>query len=308
MPSDANPLDELNGRFGLGTALAFRAGPDGLLFADLDTAAARASFCLQGAQLLSWQPRAQAEPVVWLSPAARAVRGKSLRGGAPVCWPWFGPHAGGVLPSHGFARNLDWQLMASARAGDGAIELVFGLRDSAATQATWPHPFTLELRARVGRELDLELVTVNTGTQDFVIGEALHTYFRVGDIGQVAVEGLEGGAYVDSAAGGTRGRQDGPIRFAGEFDRVYLDVAGSACIVDAALARRIHVRQEGARAMVVWNPWDAKAAKLGDLGAGVRGQGGWRDMLCVESANALDNVVRVAAGATHRLAAHYRVD
>lgn len=306
--SSVSPLTEqLAGRFGLGDELVFRAGPQGLVHADVATRQARASVCLQGAQLLSWQPRSQAQPVVWLSPAAREVRGKSLRGGAPVCWPWFGPHPGGTLPAHGFARNVDWELTAAGRAEDGAIELDFALHDSAATRALWPHAFALALRMHIGDELELELLSENRGAEEFLLGEALHTYFQVGDIGAVAVEGLEGCTFVDSAAGGVRGRQEGAIGFTGEFDRVYLGVPGEARIVDRQLGRCIRVRQSGAAAMVVWNPWDAKAARLGDLGDGVQGRGGWRDMVCVESANALDHVVRVAPGATHRLAVRYSV-
>jgi len=300
----AAPLapDALNARFGLGTELAFRAGPGPLVYADVANDQAHATLCLQGAQLLCWQPRAAASPVIWLSAAAQAAAGRPLRGGVPVCWPWFGPHAGGALPSHGFARNLDWQVLSSGRAG-GATFLVMGLQDSERTRAVWPHAFALQLRVEVGAELGFELASTNRGRDDFLVGEALHSYFRIGDIGAVRVEGLETCAYVDSAAAGRRDRQQGAIGFDGEFDRVYLGVPGMARIVDPGLGRRIDVHQTGARSTVVWNPWAEKAARLADLGPGDRGQGGWREMLCVESGNALDDVVLVPAGTTHRMTA-----
>ena len=150
----------------------------------------------------------------------------------------------------------------------------------------------------------MELSTENTGESDFVISEALHAYFRIGDIGAVQVAGLAGCDYWDKVGGSTLKNQDGIIQFAGETDRVYINTAAECAIEDSRLKRRIRVAKSGSLSTVVWTPWTAKADRMGDLGQ----PDGWREMLCVESANAIDNVVHVTAGARHTLIVEYRTE
>jgi D-hexose-6-phosphate mutarotase len=289
--------------------LHFRAGAGGLVFADIDTALASASICLQGAQLTAWQPRAQDRPVIWMPETPHYGAGKATRGGIPVCWPWFGSAAPAPgLPSHGFARTQGWQARAARWTAPREIELTLELGDDAATRLLWPHAFSLTLHLRVGATLGLELVTRNTGSAPLLLGEALHTYFRIGDIGTVRVEGLEGRAFVDSVDGARRKQQDGPIAFEGEVDRVYADDGAPCVIDDPGLGRRIRIAKTGSASTIVWNPWRAKAERLGDLGPGSSGQGGWREMLCVESGNALEHTLRLEPGAEHRLGVRYRVE
>jgi D-hexose-6-phosphate mutarotase len=303
----------LERRFGLqraaATELGFRESAPGVVFAEVSNAQASATICMQGAQIVGWMPRTQSVPVIWLSNAARIVRGRPLRGGAPVCWPWFGPHPdGGDLPSHGFARTLDWHMCSSASLQTGETQIRLALQDDEQTRALWPHEFRLELSLTIGAQLRAELSTTNTGTEGFEVSEALHTYFRVGDIGEAQVQGLDGVAYAEGDARERRGRQQGDIRFHEEFDRVYLDSPADCTIVDPRLQRRIRIAQFGARSTVVWNPWTQKAVRLGDLGSAADGRGGWREMVCVESGNALDNRVAVGAGTTHCMGALYRVE
>jgi D-hexose-6-phosphate mutarotase len=305
----ARQIAALNETHGLGDELAFRAGPSGLVIADVNNTQAAASLCLQGAHLTAWQPHECADPVIWLSEAAQFAPGKAIRGGIPVCWPWFGPHPGdGALPSHGFARTARWRVEETRRRRDGSSEIALTLEDDPATRALWPHAFRLELRVCIGRELRLELGTTNTGAQEFVMSEALHAYFRVGDIDSVQVLGLEGTNYVDSARGGRRSLQQGAVAFEAELDRVYLHAPQQCTIADPTLRRRIRIHQSGGATTVVWNPWQEKAARLGDLGSGRQHRGGWREMLCVESGNALDNAVAMAPGTSHRLSARYQVE
>lgn len=293
----AQDATRLATRFGGAGALRFEALAQGLVLVHVATPLARASLCLQGAQLLSWQPCDAAHPVIWLSPAARFEPGRAIRGGIPVCWPWFGPHGRDAQkPSHGFARVRPWHLMQAQVADDGCTLLALVLRDDAATHALWPHAFELVLRLRIGRTLQLELATTNRGSREFEITQALHTYLQVGAIEQVRVEGLAGVAYADACAGGARGRETGVLRLHGEFDRGYVDAPARCAIVDPVLGRRLGIEQRGAHSTVVWNPWAEKALRLGDLGPD-----GWRGMLCVESGNILENAVRVAPAATHRL-------
>jgi D-hexose-6-phosphate mutarotase len=155
----------------------------------------------------------------------------------------------------------------------------------------------------VGASLKIALITRNLGISDFTLTEALHTYFVVADVAQVQVEGLDGVHFHDKAAGWAQGDQTGPIGFAAEVDRVYINTPASCTIVDPALQRRIHIAKLGSQSTVVWNPWAARAAQMGDLG-----QDGWKSFVCVETANALDNAVTVPAGQSHTLAVEYRVE
>lgn len=296
---------QLNTQFGIDGQLSFREDASGLIVAEISNAQATASLCLQGAHLMSWRPKSQALPVVWLSRDAKLAAGKSIRGGAPVCWPWFGAHASeSSFPGHGFARTVPWQVVEAGSEPGGATRLTLRLVESEKTRAQWPHASRLDLTVIVGETLRMELITENTGQTGFVIGEALHTYLQVSDIGAVRVTGLDGCDYWDKVGGSTLRKQAGAIAFSGETDRVYIN-AGAECVIeDDKLKRRIHVTKSGSLSTVVWTPWTEKAGKMGDLGQ----PDGWRKMVCVESANAIENVVKVAAGARHTLIVEYRAE
>jgi D-hexose-6-phosphate mutarotase len=299
-----NDIEALNRRFAIKDQLLFSRAGDGLIVAEINNRDATASVCLQGGHVMSWRPKTEAQPVVWVSPLAKLAPGKSIRGGVPVCWPWFGPHASGPgFPAHGFARTVPWAVSETRVTGDGATVIALALTESEQARAMWNERTTLTIVVTAGRTLKVELTTANLGERDVVIGEALHTYFQVGDIADTRVLGLEGATYFDKVEGMARNRQDGPMTFAGETDRVYVDTVSACTIDDRRLARRIVIAKSGSRSTVVWNPWAQKAEKMGDFGPE-----GWRAMLCVESANALDNVITVKPGERHTLMAEYRVE
>lgn len=302
-----NPFD-LNSRYGQPN-LNFVEGAGGLTYAEIDNAGGVASICLQGAHIVSWRPKSQAEPVVWVSELAKYGPGKSIRGGAPVCWPWFGPHATEkAFPGHGFARTVMWQVTASATLANGDTQVRFMLMPNDQTRAQFGKACRAELVATVGATLQVDLVTSNLDTEAVEIGEALHTYLRIGDIGSATVTGLDGCEYVDKVDGGQRKTQAGAVAFTGEVDRVYVNTEAECVIEDPDLKRRIRIAKTGSRSTVVWTPWLEKAEKMGDFGPGKTNQGGWREMVCVESANAVDNVVSVPAGASHTMTVVYSAE
>lgn len=298
-----NSPEELNRRFGLDRQLVFDAGPGGLTVARIANDHASATIALQGAHVLAWQPRGE-EPVIWLSPDAKFAPGRSVRGGVPICWPWFGAHATeSSFPAHGFARTIPWAVASTERRPDGSTRIAFRLEPSDATRAQWPHATPVETVVTVGQALEIALVTRNAGTSAVTIGEALHTYFAISDIRQVSVTGLDGRAYLDKVKNFARERQSGPLRFTRETDRIYLDTDKECAIEDPGLRRRIRISATGSRSTVVWNPWVEKAEKMGDFG-----KDGWTRMVCVETANAADDVVTIPAGGEYRLAAKYQIE
>lgn len=296
-------IHNLNQQFGIPGILGFIEGEGGLPVAHVATPFAEAEISLQGAHLLTWTPKGE-PPVVWLSPQAKFVPGKSVRGGIPVCWPWFGAHpAEASYPAHGFARTQMWEVIAASHDEASGARLVFELKLNDMARMQWPHPFHLRLVMTIGRELAMELTTRNTGNSAFTIGEALHTYFHVGDLNAVRVTGLDNTDYLDKVRDFNRFRQDGAIQVNAEIDRVYVDTTAECVIHDAHLGRRIHVGKSGSLTTVVWNPWVEKCAQMGDMG-----EEGYRRMICVESANAHDNVLTLQPGESHTLGVRYRVE
>jgi D-hexose-6-phosphate mutarotase len=297
-------LADLNTRFGINEQLKFIEGPNGLMFAEIDNALGTSYICLQGAHITTFRPKDQVEPVIWVSKFAKFAPGKSIRGGAPVCWPWFGAHATeSSFPGHGFARTVMWEVTQSAALPSGETEITLALLENEQTRTQWPHKTRVELNVVVGKSLKASLDTTNLGDAPIQIGEALHTYFQISDIEAVQVTGLENTVYLDKVGEVTRRTQSGPITFSGEVDRVYVDTESTCYIVDPAYERRIKVAKSGSRSTVVWTPWNEKADKMGDFGPD-----GWRQMVCVESVNALENVVSVAAGETHRMSVEYSAE
>lgn len=298
------PIVDLERRLGIPGKIGFTTGPHGMPVVQVSNTHCTGAIALQGAQLLNWTPRAQEAPVIWLSPLAKFGPGKSVRGGVPICWPWFGPHGGEPgFPAHGFARSAAWEPIEAQSLDGGATRLGFRLVPTDASQTLWPHATPLEIRYTLGEALEIELLTRNASDAPVVIGEALHTYFAVSDVRGVTVEGLDGCEYLDKVDGGQRKRQAGAIAFTGETDRVYLGTGADCLIVDPGLKRRIRIEKQGSRSTVVWNPWDEKARRLGDMA-----EDGHLGMVCVESGNAAEDVAAVPPGGEHRLWARYSVE
>lgn len=291
---------ELTKTFGIEGKLGFT-HINGDTVAWVSNGACAASVAVRGAQVLSWYPTGHAE-VLWVSDVRPKSPDRPMRGGVPVCWPWFGPNPEDpAKPSHGFVRTRPWTVAGSA-CNAKSTELTLETGTSPADIELWPHRAMVSLRVVAGATLRLELTTRNTGADGFGLTQALHSYFHVADIAAVEVEGFDGLDYLDKAEGYARKRQTGAITIGGEVDRIYLGHTGPAVIRDAALRRAIIVTKSGSTSSVVWNPWETRAAQLGDLGPD-----GYRRMLCIETANAGDDVVRLAPGGSHTLSAELQV-
>ena len=289
-------LATLNTQFGIDQQLVFTSGVGDLTVAEISNSYAQAVIALHGAHVLSFQPHGQ-RPVLWLSEYSQFKIGKAIRGGIPICWPWFAAHPSDPSkPSHGFARTTLWAVAGSEALADGSTQLRLELHDSAETQALWPHPFRLELVVTVGPALQVDLNIYNPGDGPFVCTDALHTYFGVSDIANVTIRGLENVAYLDKVDHDGRKMQQGPITITAETDRIYLDTTADCLIVDSSWQRRIRVAKQGSQTTVVWNPWIEKSQRMTDFG-----DEEYHGMVCVETTNAADDVVTVPARGSHRL-------
>ena len=290
----------LQRRFGKAGAVRFEDRFGGTV-AVLETAGAMAAVALQGAQVLSYVPVGGRE-VLWLSPAARLGTGKAVRGGIPVCWPWFGPALGAPKkPAHGFVRAAPWRVIGTEVSVSRSL-IRLGFDATAVDPALWPHKAAAEIEIALGPALRVSLVTENLGRTPIVLSEALHTYLAVGDIASVTADGLDGRPYIDQLDTMARPVQSGPVEITGEVDRLYQDSPDTVTVRDRANSRLISIAKSGSLSTVVWNPWVEKSARLGDMG-----EDGYQRMLCVETANAGKDTVTLAPGARHRLVADISV-
>ena len=295
-------ITDFENRFGHHTGLTFKQS-DGLIQLFVQNTAATATIALQGAQLIQWQPDNHAE-VIWLSNASKPATGKSLRGGIPVCWPWFGAHKNhSGFPAHGFARYQQWQLESINSNSASSTELTFSLPSENQPEEYWPHRTTVQLIFKIGRTLNLQLITQNINNETCEITQALHTYFRVGDIREVTLHGLEDQTYLDKLEDFAQFTQKNDLTFASETDRIYVPSATNCTIDDPVLNRKIIIEKTGSNSTVVWNPWQETAEKMGDLG-----HNGYKSMLCVESANAASDAIKLKPHESHTLEVNYRIE
>ena len=295
-------LAKLNQKYGIRNQLTFSDGPGGLVWAEINNPYAEAAITLHGGQVLSYRPQTQA-PVLWLSRKRYFQTGKAIRGGIPVCWPWFGDHPTDTgKPAHGFARTAAWSVHASEKLEDESTRLTLVFAASEETLALWPHRFRLEIEVTVSAVLRVKLICTNTGSAPFTCTGALHSYFNISSISNVAIKGLEECPYLDKVDQGRRKVQEGPISIQRETDRIYIDTTAACTIEDNGLDRRIDITKNGSRTTVVWNPWIDKARRMQDFG-----DEEYENMVCVETANAAEDVVTLAPGGSHTLEQAVRV-
>ena len=298
-------IEKLNQQFALqnkSSQLRIIAGKGGIPVVEIHNEHANALISLQGAHLLSWKPVGE-EEVIWLSEDAQFAESKSVRGGIPVCWPWFGAHASNQnFPAHGFARTVDWQIINTEVLDDGTTRISFTTQPQQNNETMWPAETSVQYQLTIGKKLEMELITHNNGSQAITIGQALHTYFNVADVSKVLLHGLDDTEYLDKLEDFKQKRQNGPVTIQQEVDRIYLNTASDCVIEDKLLKRNIVIIKCGSNSTVVWNPWLETASKMGDLGVD-----GYSKMLCVESANAADDIVTIDAGKSHHLWVQYEV-
>ena len=281
-------------RFTLPDALHVEPARHDLPALHVDTDDCTARVYLLGGTVTDWQP-ADHRPVLFTSRASWFKEGKAIRGGVPVCFPWFGPHPSDPdAPAHGLVRSKSWNLVDTAATPNGIeAELVTNL-----------DKLHVSYKLTLGKSLHLRFIVSNSADVERRFEAALHTYLAVGDATKVEITGLEGADYLDKMHDGERRNQgDEPITFTEETDRVYLDTGADCVLHDPTMKRRITVAKQGSRSTVIWNPWTAKAARMEDFG-----DEEWKKMCCIETANVGDDAVVLQPGASHEMSATISVE
>jgi len=291
-------------KFDIPNALRLEDAPSGLVRAVISTPAAEADVYLQGAHVTHWVPRGQ-RPVLFVSSKSLFAPGKAIRGGVPIIFPWFGSRGDGRHgPAHGFARNTEWAIEDTKLRNDGNVEITFSLAPNDATRGFGYADFHVRFRVTVGSELEMHLETRNDAKESLTYEEALHTYFAIADIHHASISGLEGTAYIDKTDGFKRKKLGSePVRITKETDQVHLSTKATCVVRDVVWNRRIIVDKSGSDSTVVWNPWIEKTRGMSDMAPG-----DWKEMICVETANAADNAIHLSPGASHKLTATIRLE
>jgi glucose-6-phosphate 1-epimerase len=297
---DNEAIAELDLRFGIPGIAQVVEGNGGLPKVVVTARESAGEVYMHGAHITSWTPLA-AEEVLFVSSKSRWEDGRAIRGGIPICFPWFADKADDLsAPAHGFVRTTEWQLESIVQAGN-AITVSMLAKSNDDTKKWWNADFQVVHRITFGSELNLELIVKNIGAASFRFEEALHTYFRVGQIEKTQLQGLSTVHYIDKTDSNRKKTQEGSIVIVAETDRIYLNTNGAIEVEDQLLHRRIGVAKENSLTTVVWNPWVQKAKAMSDFG-----DDEWMQMVCVEASNVSDFAVELAPGQEHKMRAILR--
>jgi D-hexose-6-phosphate mutarotase len=279
-------------KFEIPGRVTFANGNGGLPKINITTGHSTAEIYLHGAHITGFQKNGE-PPLLFMSRLSHFAAGKAIRGGVPICFPWFGQREGDVM--HGFARVTEWNLIETATTPDGGVTVRFRLPSTAA-HAAWP-AYRAEFVVAVTDRLAMELIATNeSADRNFDFENCLHTYFAVGDIRDVSIAGLKGAHYLDKTDNGARKLESADaIRITAETNRVYPDNPGAVEIHDKKFQRTIRVEKFNSHSTVVWNPWTTQ--KMPDDFDPAEHQ----HMVCVESGNVWQNKITLAPGATARL-------
>jgi glucose-6-phosphate 1-epimerase len=294
-------IDDLNRSFSVDGAARFEPGQGGLARLALNTALGSAHIYLHGAHVTHYQPAGQ-PAALFLSSKAFFEPGRAIRGGIPICWPWFGPRESDKAAMHGFVRTRPWSVAEVTRSGE-VVRAVFTFASSPETRAIWDHDFNLRFIVTLGSQLTTELEVRNTSPAEFTYEEALHTYFAVADVRQIAIEGLAGSTFIDKIGPEPQRKvdHDNALRITGQTDRVYVNTPAACTVEDPVLKRRIVVAKDNSHSTVVWNPWSDRGGSFTDLGLEE-----WPKFVCVESCNVKDNALTLKPGATNMMRVRLR--
>lgn len=248
----------------------------------IETEQATCLLSLQGAHVLSYQAKGK-QPLLWVSPHAVFDGSVAIRGGIPVCAPWFGVNQRDhSKPKHGFLRNRLWTISEQS---SNSVLLEYQSNDD--DLELYAYPFAAQLRVTVSEKLQLDFSIRNRSDQSMPLSWALHSYHPIADLAACKVTGLAGNDYLDNTVGLKRRTQTGDIRFSAEVDRVYLDVAA-----EQQIDQQISVSAENAPTAIVWNPGKALGESMADV------KDGWNQYICLERGAAFDNELQLAAGKT----------
>ncbi|NQU32789.1 MAG: D-hexose-6-phosphate mutarotase [Bacteroidetes bacterium] len=287
-------IEELEDKFSIEGEVGFAELENDLIFITVSNKYADADICLYGAHITNFKPHRTME-ILWMSPESNFQEGSPIRGGIPVCFPWFGPHkTDSDKPMHGFARLMYWDVLEVTAQPTGETFVRLQLCSSEETMEYWPPNFCAEMIIVVGKTLSATLKVTNTSSEPFEYTSALHSYFSLSAIENITIEGLQNTKYIDQVESGDFVQELPALEIQKAETRHYYDTDATCVINDSIYGRRISVAKSGSKITTVWNPGEEACSKMDDLP-----DDAYHTFVCVETVNAFNDVIKLAPGETH---------
>lgn len=287
-------IEELEDKFSIEGEVGFAELEDDLVFITVSNKYADADICLYGAHVTNFKPYRTME-MLWMSPESNFKEGNPIRGGIPVCFPWFGPHkTEPEKPMHGFARLMYWDVQEISAQATGETLVRLQLCSSDKTKKYWPFDFCAEMIINIGQTLSVNLEVTNTSSETFEYTSALHSYFSLSAIENISIEGLQNTKYIDQLESGDFIQDTTTLQIQKAETRHYYDTETTCVIDDSIFRRRISVAKSGSKVTTVWNPWKETCSKIDDMP-----DDAFETFVCVEAVNAFNNVIQLAPDETH---------
>jgi glucose-6-phosphate 1-epimerase len=298
--TDLNLLTE---KFNNNGQLSFTEDVEGFVMVHVNNEFAAAEISLYAGQIMSFIPKGQDYNLLFKSDNIDYRPGRALRGGVPICWPWFGnDYSSYGRPPHGFARNQSWDLYKVDIDDDNNTVVILRLLDTENTLAVWPQKFDLRLKMVIGKTLTMSLTTRNIDQKPMTISQALHTYFNVSHISNVEISGLNGKPYLDKLDDFEEKTTTGAITISNEVDRIYQEVDGPVVLSDSGYNHKVIITSKGSKTTILWNPWHSSSKNISDLN-----EHSFEQFVCIETANSADDLVVIQPGEQHKLTTCYRI-
>lgn len=296
-------IEELEDKFSIEGEVGFAELENDLVFITVSNKYADADICLYGAHITNFRPHRTME-VLWLSPESYFEEGKPIRGGIPVCFPWFGQHkTDPSLPLHGFGRLMYWDVLETRSLPAGETFVKLQLCSSEKTKPYWNHDFCAEIEIVVGKTLTATLKVTNTSAEVFEYGCALHSYISLSAIQNISIYGLQNTSYYNQLEPGEAVQETPTLEITKPETRHYLNTEADCIIYDKVFNRNIRVAKTGSKVTTVWNPGEEACAKIDDMP-----DDAFHIFVCVEAVNAFNDMVTLAPGESHETSAIIGLD
>jgi len=287
-------IEKLNDTFGLEGKVKFAKMENDLVYLSIANKYADARISLYGAHIMSFRPR-NSEDILWMSPESNFQLGQPIRGGIPVCFPWFGPHKTDLAkPQHGFGRLMYWDLVETASKPSVETLVRLQLCSSKETKAYWPHDFCAELTVIIGQTLVVSLKVTNQSAESLEYTCALHSYYNLSSIENTTITGLLGASYHSQLEPGEFVQKTPKIEILKAETRHYHNTTAACTIEDSLFKRKIRIEKAGSKITTVWNPGKDTCATINDMP-----DDAYLHFVCVEAVNAFDDVIKLVPGESH---------
>lgn len=291
-------LDELDEKFSIEGEVGFAELEEDLVFVTVSNKYADADICLYGAHVTSFRPQNSMD-LLWMSPDSNFEVGKPIRGGIPVCFPWFGPHkTDSEKPQHGFGRLMYWDVAGTSTLPGGETQVRLQLCSSDETKVYWPHDFCAEMIFTVGQTLVATLKVTNTSAKPFEYSCALHSYYSLSAIENITISGLQGVGYYNQLTSEKDVQEEELLKIEGPLTRHYLNTEAPVVIFDHIFRRKIKADKSGSKVTTVWNPGEETCAQIGDLP-----DDAYETFVCVEATNAFNFPISLQPGESYETSA-----